>query len=251
MSGKFTSQVSAALSNATNNVVAAPQVVEGKVKNTKNPNLIFMIALVIFGVFIIYLITKCKKIDSSVADLQKKSRSSLREADVEGIVGHILKQTEPMREANQVKIAQNVCDSSIGQLLHFLQQKGVVNFPPSQQQQPELASSDKIEVITEKNTEETQVKKNSTTDEKNSQESTTTSENDAIYDSDTDQPVRVKLPQIPAEPSETCSANTPCPIKNPSEASSISSASSTPDSKNASDSKNVSNGIDFVNMLKN
>jgi len=238
--GKFTSQVSAALSNVASNVAggssqgSVPNVAEGKVKGAKNPNLIFMIAIVIFGVFIIYLITKCKKIDSSVADLQKKSRSSLREADVEGIVGHILKQTEPMREANQVKIAQNVCDSSIGQLLHFLQQKGVVNFPASATQQPEIAQSDKIEVITEKVNEP----------EKTPQVQIT-SENDAIYDSDTDQPVRVKLP--PCEP-ETCNLNTPCPVKASSTTTTpATSASSSPESEK----KSESSGVDFINMLKN
>ena len=215
MSNRFTSQVSAALSNQASQVVAATtgggdtvnQVTEKAKKGLKNTNMMMMIALVLFAVMIIYLLTKSKKIESSLSDLQKKSKNSLREADVEGIVGHILKQTEPIREANQIKIAAQVCDASIEKLLQFLQQKGVVHF-----HSPEIPQSDKIEIVVEKKPTPTPHTAVVTTTNESNEETP----NDGIYDSDSDQKVKVLLPAATTSSTEEtkteCTLASPCPV---------------------------------------
>lgn len=175
--GRFMSQVAAAASGT-----APVAVSDSKLSNftSNKSNWVIIFAVVVLGVALIYLISKCRKIDSKVKQLETQQRSAMDNSDVENIVGHVLAQTENQRQIQTAKIAQGVTDQSIGQLLGYLQERGVISAPKK-----EPAATATATVVEEMKKEEEKIV---VVEDKKEEE--------VMYDSDSegDAATRVRLP---------------------------------------------------------
>lgn len=193
--GRFMSQVAAAAGAGT--TVSAPTV-EPKLSSKTNWVVIF--AVVVLGAALIYLITKCRKIDSKVKKLETQQRTAMDNSDVENIVGHVLAQTENQRQIQTAKIAQGVTDHSIGQLLGFLQERGVIAAPKKESPPPPPPTAT-VEEIKKEDEEEKKVE-----------------QQEEMYDSDSegDAASRVHLPK-PPPPEDPSSAEFKSLLKTSSE----------------------------------